>query len=324
MTISDHEAFEMMKAHHQQLGEELTRRVSALNDAVAAGHPYEIARAQLVSYLVDQILTHADAEEHSIYLEAAKSPELAARVAAMTDEHRALAATTELLARSTSGPDAVTLAHALATLFGPHVATENEVLLPALVASESVQLSDLLGQMHSLTEAAHDVQPAARPEVDHESVVLAQLLDAATELARAGQGERACSLVAATWATLRGPRPDLAQRVNLALHRLVRLAVQEPVVLRPHLSPDDPELDVRTLAPAQRHESIFATFLALEVGGALVLVNDHDPKPLRYQFDAEYAGDFTWDYLESGPRVWRVRIARVAANAASGAVTSLS
>jgi uncharacterized protein (DUF2249 family) len=39
-------------------------------------------------------------------------------------------------------------------------------------------------------------------------------------------------------------------------------------------------------------------------------VNDHDPKPLYYQFDAEHSGAFTWDYLESGPETWRVRIGK--------------
>ncbi|GAA4142781.1 DUF2249 domain-containing protein [Actinomadura keratinilytica] len=72
----------------------------------------------------------------------------------------------------------------------------------------------------------------------------------------------------------------------------------------------DGELDVRALAPAQRHEQIFAAFRALPPGGAFVLVNDHDPKPLSYQFAAEYPGLYTWDYLEAGPQVWRVRIGR--------------
>ncbi|TDB97523.1 DUF2249 domain-containing protein [Actinomadura sp. 7K534] len=73
---------------------------------------------------------------------------------------------------------------------------------------------------------------------------------------------------------------------------------------------DDGELDVRVLAPAQRHEQIFAAYRALDHGGAFILVNDHDPKPLYYQFAAEHPGDFTWDYLETGPEVWRVRIGR--------------
>ncbi|MBX6351258.1 MAG: DUF2249 domain-containing protein, partial [Clostridia bacterium] len=30
-----------------------------------------------------------------------------------------------------------------------------------------------------------------------------------------------------------------------------------------------------------------------------------------YQFAAEEPGRFTWEYVESGPEVWRVRIGRV-------------
>src|ERR1035437_395782 len=43
------------------------------------------------------------------------------------------------------------------------------------------------------------------------------------------------------------------------------------------------ELDVRTLAHGERHEIIFAKVDQLTAGEALVIVNDHDPKPLRYQ-----------------------------------------
>ena len=69
-------------------------------------------------------------------------------------------------------------------------------------------------------------------------------------------------------------------------------------------------VDVRTIAPAQRHPMIFGAFEALRSGESLVLVNDHDPKPLFYQFQAEYTGQYSWDYLESGPETWRVRIGR--------------
>lgn len=75
----------------------------------------------------------------------------------------------------------------------------------------------------------------------------------------------------------------------------------------------DRELDVRQLIPRDRHSEIFGTFGALNPGTAFVLVNDHDPKPLYYQLQAENAGEFTWDYLEEGPEVWRVRIGRTAA-----------
>jgi len=73
------------------------------------------------------------------------------------------------------------------------------------------------------------------------------------------------------------------------------------------------DLDVRTEPPARRHELIFDTWNGLAPGAAFVLVNDHDPKPLYYQFEAEHQGAFTWDYVEQGPEVWRVRIGRTAA-----------
>ncbi len=69
-------------------------------------------------------------------------------------------------------------------------------------------------------------------------------------------------------------------------------------------------LDVRTIPPPQRHPLIFQTFESLKPGEAFILVNDHDPKPLYYQFSAERPGTFGWTYLERGPEVWRVLISR--------------
>jgi uncharacterized protein (DUF2249 family) len=71
-------------------------------------------------------------------------------------------------------------------------------------------------------------------------------------------------------------------------------------------------LDVRIIAPRERHPLIFATFDALEWGEAFLLVNDHDPKPLYYQFSAERQGEFSWEYLEQGPETWRVRVGKSA------------
>lgn len=69
-------------------------------------------------------------------------------------------------------------------------------------------------------------------------------------------------------------------------------------------------IDVRNIVPRERHPLIFGTFANLRPGDAFMLVNDHDPKPLYYQFQAEKAGEFSWDYLQEGPEVWRVRIGK--------------
>lgn len=71
------------------------------------------------------------------------------------------------------------------------------------------------------------------------------------------------------------------------------------------------ELDVRTLPHAARHEIIFARLDSLAVTESLVILNDHDPKPLKYQTAALWPDCFEWSYLESGPTLWRVAITRV-------------
>jgi len=73
-------------------------------------------------------------------------------------------------------------------------------------------------------------------------------------------------------------------------------------------------LDVRTIVPRERHPLIFHTFDALAPGESFELVNDHDPKPLYYQLQAERPGQLAWQYLEQGPEVWRVQVGRAAGN----------
>jgi uncharacterized protein (DUF2249 family) len=70
-------------------------------------------------------------------------------------------------------------------------------------------------------------------------------------------------------------------------------------------------IDVRTIAPPQRHPLIFQTFDKLRPNESLQIVNDHDPAPLHNQFAFRLKGQFTWEYLEQGPETWRVRIAKV-------------
>jgi len=69
-------------------------------------------------------------------------------------------------------------------------------------------------------------------------------------------------------------------------------------------------VDVREITPRDRHPIIFQTFDALNEGEAFELVNDHDPKPLYYQFLHERPKQFIWEYVEQGPDVWRVSIQR--------------
>lgn len=46
-------------------------------------------------------------------------------------------------------------------------------------------------------------------------------------------------------------------------------------------------LDLRDMAPAERHPKIFEAFEKVPNGEALEIINDHDPQPLYYQMAAE-------------------------------------
>ena len=55
-------------------------------------------------------------------------------------------------------------------------------------------------------------------------------------------------------------------------------------------------------------------FGRLAVKDGFVFVADHDPTALRCMFEAERAGQFSWEPLaEDDNGVWRVQVSRVAA-----------
>jgi uncharacterized protein (DUF2249 family) len=162
--------------------------------------------------------------------------------------------------------------------------------------------------------------------VPHESDALVDgltrtLARACRALAAAGHPHQAGRLAADAWVLLRSTHPDQAGRLDGTMHHTARLEKQSPTTPAPAVPPSSPRpetamplddriVDVRAEIPRTRHALIFETFAELPAGTAFVLVNDHDPKPLYYQLAAENTDQFTWDYLEEGPEVWRVRIGK--------------
>jgi uncharacterized protein (DUF2249 family) len=78
--------------------------------------------------------------------------------------------------------------------------------------------------------------------------------------------------------------------------------------------------DVREIPCREKHARIFARWAALPIGAHFVLVNDHDPVPLYYQFAGQFTGAFAWEYLVAGPDEFQVKITRLAASPASTAI----
>lgn len=70
-------------------------------------------------------------------------------------------------------------------------------------------------------------------------------------------------------------------------------------------------MDVRPIPCSIKHGLIMRTWAELPVGDHFVLLNDHDPVPLYYQFNALFPGCVTWEYLERGPQDFRVKISKI-------------
>lgn len=86
-----------------------------------------------------------------------------------------------------------------------------------------------------------------------------------------------------------------------------------PIPSVPNLLDSEKVMDVRPIPCSIKHGLIIKTWLNLAVGDHFILLNDHDPVPLRYQFQAEWPDAFTWEYLERGPEDFRVKITKVKA-----------
>ncbi len=81
----------------------------------------------------------------------------------------------------------------------------------------------------------------------------------------------------------------------------------------PSIIGPDKVMDVRPIPCSIKHGLILKTWFELPVGDHFILLNDHDPVPLRYQFEAEFPNAFTWEYVERGPEDFRVKITKLAA-----------
>ena len=84
-----------------------------------------------------------------------------------------------------------------------------------------------------------------------------------------------------------------------------------PKVLEPESSITVSELDLRDTPRPERHPIVFNAFNRLEEGESFVLINDHDPQPLRRQMERMREGEVGWEYIERGPELFRIRITRV-------------
>ncbi len=144
--------------HHARLAADLNTQVESLLGLVETDQLVKAATARqdLVEFVRAEILPHARAEEQTLYPPAAALPQGRLLVDGMLAEHQALTALVDEIAqadgRTVSLVRAAAAARALAALFASHLAKENGLILPLLVAAD-VSLAQLLAGMHDLLGA---------------------------------------------------------------------------------------------------------------------------------------------------------------------------
>jgi uncharacterized protein (DUF2249 family) len=84
------------------------------------------------------------------------------------------------------------------------------------------------------------------------------------------------------------------------------ISLPAPCTARP-----DTHFDVRPIPCRQKHALIFQRWAELPTGEHFVLINDHDPIPLYYQFAGQFPEAFSWEYLVAGADEFHVRITRL-------------
>ncbi|MEW6156388.1 MAG: DUF2249 domain-containing protein [Verrucomicrobiota bacterium] len=69
-------------------------------------------------------------------------------------------------------------------------------------------------------------------------------------------------------------------------------------------------IDLRTLSPRQQQPAIFKAWGDLADGGTLLLTHDVDMLAVYFRFACEQTGRFHWEYKQSGPEIWEVRVTK--------------
>ncbi|HEX7746809.1 MAG TPA: hemerythrin domain-containing protein [Micromonosporaceae bacterium] len=152
---ADQRAARAVINHHTELAAALTKLTGQLLEAAEAGDPPVARRRQnqLVAWLREELMPHAQAEEAGMYPAAAGLPDGRLLIEGMLGEHRTVAALVAEIEDAASPVAAAAAARALQAVFADHLAKENDLVVPLLVAAGNVSLAGLLDGMHEILGA---------------------------------------------------------------------------------------------------------------------------------------------------------------------------
>ena len=168
---ADAEAAEKVEQHHAEMAGRLDLLTADVVRAAGTDRA-EATRQELLSWLRDELVPHATAEEQTLYPAAAQLTETRLLVEAMLAEHVLIHRLVADLESASDPVEAAAVARALETVFDSHLAKENDQLIPTLVASPAYSVAEMLEGMHELLggheDHVTDDQPAEAGHGGHQ------------------------------------------------------------------------------------------------------------------------------------------------------------
>ncbi|MGA9420432.1 MAG: DUF2249 domain-containing protein, partial [Candidatus Cybelea sp.] len=79
-------------------------------------------------------------------------------------------------------------------------------------------------------------------------------------------------------------------------------------------------LDARSLVPATKTQQIVEAFDKLQIGNAVEINEETDPRALRNEMTQLRPGRFSWDARNLGGNRWTIRLERIDENAGGEAL----
>jgi uncharacterized protein (DUF2249 family)/iron-sulfur cluster repair protein YtfE (RIC family) len=150
---ADSHALQAIEQRLAELLAGLSTQTAALLAAVRRGTGWTEARDALATWCRAELMPHAEAEEEVLYPAARRLPALEPLIRAMSHEHALLDELVVRLASADDAPAALVRAGAAQTLFQAHVAKENDLVLPVMVAAHDTSVARLFAEMQTKLES---------------------------------------------------------------------------------------------------------------------------------------------------------------------------
>jgi len=145
----DHALADELRAHHRVMIEDLDRLSAGLVAAATSGNEPAAAKHDLEQWVRDVLVPHAEDEEATTYRAASELPAGELLIRSMLAEHQLIRTIARHISEADDPAAAGAFAQALFDTFDSHQRKENDIILPLLVASDTVSLVDVMADTHA-------------------------------------------------------------------------------------------------------------------------------------------------------------------------------